>query len=136
MAFFSMKLFCIYGSHFAMPDTTRGRCQGLSVTLSGRNFRSRLQAIKKTCCFSSFWARSGRGEKSDPCTYGTFFKASQRGCLALKRMSCHPIQERHMDGGVGGENRQCKATVRDERVLCVNERQVRRDGTNSSWFDI
>lgn len=37
-------------------------------------------------------------------------------------MSFHPIQERHMDGGVGGENRQCKAMGRDERVhVCVNK---------------
>ncbi len=42
----------------------------------------------------------------------------------MKRMSFHPIQERHMDGEVGGENRQCKAMVRDERVhVCVNKRE-------------
>lgn len=80
-AFFSMKT--ILHSQL-MPHTTRGRSQGLTASLSGRNFRSCLQATK-TCCFSSFRGRSGRGERSDPCTYGTFFKVSRRGCLPAKK---------------------------------------------------
>lgn len=43
-----------------------------------------------------------------------------------------------MDGGVGGEDRQCKAMVSDERVhVCVNEREREAEmPLKSSWSDI
>lgn len=82
----------------------------------------------KDLLFFVVWGRSGQGERSDPCTYGTFFKASRQSLgedvRAVKRMSLHPIQERHVDGWVGGENRQCKGMMRDERVhVCVQRRE-------------
>lgn len=62
-----------------MPDTTRGWCQGLSALRSGRNFILCLEAITRPAVQ---W-RSGQGERSNPCTYSTFFKASW---LSLGRM--------------------------------------------------
>lgn len=52
-------------------------------------------------------------------------------------MSRHLFQEGHIDGGVGGENGQCKEMVRDERVhVCVNGREKEVETAKSCWSDI
>lgn len=121
-----------------MPDTTRGRSQGLTASLSGRNFRSCLQATK-TCCFSLFRGRSGRGERTDPCTYGTFFKVSRRECLPAKKNGA-PIPFRRDTWIEGWEVRTGNVKqwmVRDERVrVCEQVRKGKRGGTKSSLSDI
>lgn len=123
---FQKKLFCIHGSHFLMADTMKGQSQGLSASLSGRNFRSCSQAVTKTCCFFLV-SGAGRVGVRGPTlrTYGTFFKASRRGCSACEKNGASiPIQQRHMDGGAGGEDGQCKAMARDERVhVCAREKE-------------
>lgn len=121
-----------------MPDTMRGRSQGLTPSLSGRNFRSCLQATK-TCGFPSLRGGSDQGEGADLCTQGKFFKMSQWGCSAEKRMALPSYSGETHGLRVAGSQRAMYSNGR-WKSACVweweRERKGRRGATKSSLSDI